>query len=121
MADEIYYDIMMIQDTMVSPDGDFVLAPLYPSLQQDLQHWLELNRGELIWDEEFYSDFKKYLSKPQTPDNLEMMRQKVQNFLLQDERVDKVDSVEVVPDTINHLITIVAKIDGVELFARLIR
>lgn len=119
MAGEVNYDIMMIQDIQVSPEGDFVLAPLYPSIQQDLQHWLELSRAELIWDETFYSDFKKYLSKPQTPANLEAMRSKVEEFLRQDERVDKIEGVFAVPDTTNHLITVAAKIDGVELFARI--
>jgi hypothetical protein len=118
MSEEVHYDIAMLSDIQVSPEGDFVLASLYPSIQQDLQHWLELSKAELFWDEDFYSDFKKYLSKPGTPANLELMRSKVELFLRTDERVEEVESVSVVPDTINHLVTIAAKIDGIEIFAR---
>lgn len=114
-----YYDIAMLSDIQISPEGDFVLADLYPSIEQDLAHWMELSKAELVWENTFFSDIKKHLSKQMTSSNLNAVRSRVEDFLKSDPRVSVIESITVIPNTDNHSLSVVAKVDGVELFAQL--
>ena len=101
LLDAYGQDILFLDEFTIGDAGDYTTVEGPDNLRLAILHGFMTTPGDYKLDPSYGAGFPRYLGKPDTQSNRDEMRQAAMDFLLSDDRIQAVDSVDVTSETIN--------------------